>query len=427
MDSLPKVALRCEFKFDSLSQYKCKVIGPSMVIRCVAESIVGEHKKENANSDVVSLAFQKLTVLRLPYGLGIFYPQLTKLNIFECGLKEITSQNLLGLVNLTELWANDNHLRSLPDDLFTHTRKLIRIDFSCNKLEFLSSNLLNHLDQDMLEVVDFRLNKIVDAFYYPGHNDSVKTIDALKRLIDFVRPFPIQTKTLAKPVAGGRLKMPGMESTIESTFVPVRALLAMKIDDSVITEPALSTSPSYEEILKLGSKFSDFTIVAGAGSRNFHVHKCVLAVQSSVFALMLENDEQVKMSNELEMKGYEEESVEEFLYLLYTNRVKLVADPLEVYCLASTFNYKFVDSELKTLHKSIASCNIKDQNLITALKLGNLHNSMEMIETAFKRINEMIPFVLSDRLKHKPEKVEEILEKFLSIKNLVEEENSEIN
>lgn len=418
MDLLPGVELKCDFNIDSLELYRCKVEGPSILKRCIVASLKGNHQIGKTTRDVESLTFQKLAVLHLPSGLGNFFPNLIKLNIFDCGLKQISSDNLIGLENLEELWANDNLLISLPDDLFTHTRKLARIDFSCNKLDFMSSKILDPLDIDNLEVIDFRLNKIIDKIYFPGHDESVESVDDMKKHLDSVRPFPVNAMTVARRNVADECPVSGSRPISVSSFAQVKAVTAVKHNEALVME----NLPCFEKIWKLG-KFSDFTVVAGA--RKFHVHKCVLAVQSSFFASMFENDEEVMNSNTLEIKGYSEESVEVFLHFLYTSRVMEAKNPLEVYSLVSTFNDEAEVSELKSRFESISISNISKQNALTALKLGNLHNCTDMIDAAFEIIKQMIPMALGDHLKNQPEKLEKILEKFLSIQELIENENHE--
>jgi Leucine-rich repeat (LRR) protein len=289
------------------------------------------------------------------------YPGITKLIVFECGLKEITSANLQYLKNLEILSLPGNQLTSLPDDLFVHTPKISRIDFSRNQIDSISSRLLDSIPPQQWKKIDFRGNKKIDACYNP--DDFLKTVQELKFLID-----------------------------------------------------SPSSTPSYStQIGKLTEiwetrKFCDIAIVVG--SKEIPVHKSVLAVQSPVFSELFEKDEQVKATNKLEIKGCSEEAVEEFLHSLYTGKVTNFINALEVISLACTFDAQ----ELKQVYEDLSSQWVNDGNALEALKVGNVQGSQKIIDVAFGKLKEKFPNeIKSDVLKKNPEIVEKILKKFDAI------------
>lgn len=160
--------------------------------------------------------------------------------------------------------------------------------------------------------------------------------------------------------------------------------------------------------------FSDLTIVVG--KKEIQVHKSVVASQSSVFAAMMMNDEQFKTTNKLEIKDYSEEAVEDFLRDFYTNEFESTGNALELFSLASNFNV----IELKTVYEKMVISSLNEGNALTALKLGNLHESLPIVEAAFYKIKKIIPDPLKKSFKFEAQKIEEILEKFLSYKMSLE-------
>lgn len=73
-----------------------------------------------------------------PRNLKRFFPRLIGLYIDNCGLKEISCDDLRGLEALEFLGLSFNLLTSLPNDLFTNMPKLKVISFCGNKLRYLS-------------------------------------------------------------------------------------------------------------------------------------------------------------------------------------------------------------------------------------------------------------------------------------------------
>jgi BTB/POZ domain len=150
--------------------------------------------------------------------------------------------------------------------------------------------------------------------------------------------------------------------------------------------------------------FADFTIFAG--SKEFRVHKRVLAAQSSVFANMLKNDEQVKATSKFEIEDFSKEVVKEFLRSFYTIDNARGEHALELFRLACKFKFE----DLMKANKTLVIKNLDEHNAIDVLKLGNQQKSNEIIKAAFSHLKKVFPNeIKSDALKHKPERVEEIV------------------
>lgn len=111
------------------------------------------------------LYFEDSTVNYIPSGLHKFFPQLYELNVDSSGLKEISSDDLFGLNNLEYLWLLDNDLKSLPDDLFVHTKNLRAMTVRGNKLEHLSWHLFDPLTFENISRMDFDNNPKIDVCY----------------------------------------------------------------------------------------------------------------------------------------------------------------------------------------------------------------------------------------------------------------------
>lgn len=347
----------CKYLFNTTNQYECRAFKVVITQRCEIESFVGEHIKGRSGSDVDILGFDDSTVLYVPGGLPKFFPNLKALEIRRCSLKEINAEDLHGLSSLTNLSVGNNCLKSLPNDLFMHTKRLRRISFEWNELEFLSSRLLNTIPDHQWDLVDFRKNSKIDQIYWPITGKGLKSIHQMK----------------------------------------------VAIDSSCFPTAAKSISMNYRKLWE-DKKYTDFTILADG--KEFSVHKNVLAVQCPFFASLLKTDDKVKASNkyEITVSGYE--VVEDFLYCLYTGEIKRVGHSVELFNLAATFN----DEELKKEFELIACTNINNDNALKALFIGNAHESVKIIESAFNILKKVLPNdALSDLLKFKPNEVGEIL------------------
>jgi hypothetical protein len=298
--------------------------------------------------------------------------------VIKTKLKEVASKDLFGLSSLQHLEMTNNDLKSLPDDLFTHTKKLKMICFDHNKLEFMSSRLLDLIPDAQWEGVSFEKNTKINAFYLPIEEKGLKSVKELKDLIDL-------------------------------SCSPHR------------NNPQGTTTNEFKKLWEL-RQFSDFKIVVG--TKEVSVHKCVLAAQSPVFASMLENDEQVKATNKLEIKDCNEEAVEEFLRGLYTGEIENEENNLDLFSLACTFDVEV----LKTAYEGIVIKTLNEDTALKALKLGTLYKSDKIIEVAASEVKKMLPGEIKlEALKRKPERIEEIVEVMDAnkrLKKLIEDFNN---
>jgi BTB/POZ domain len=353
-----KMEIPCEFDYDKHSRYRCRVTSTVINQRYNAKWFTGEHKYGKSNQDVEVLEFQGTIVHFLPNGLHYFFPKLKVLAVDVCGLKEIRSDDLYGLDKLEDLECTLNDLKSLPDDLFIHTRKLTRISFYGNNIEGMNSRILDPISEKSLELADFRLNSTANTIYRPGWKTSLKSIKELKLAID--------SKYLP--------------TVIRSTFDNYRKL--------------------WEE-----KDFCDFTVVVG--DMELRIHKNVLAALSPAFATILETDEKVKALDRLNIEDASEAVVEEFFCCMYTARVKDASNAVELFRLACRYN----ETTLKLIFQEIIISNLNLENSVACLAIGNLYDSTEITEAAFAFLQKNYPReIVLESLKHKPERIQEIIE-----------------
>lgn len=103
------------------------------------------------------------------------FPNLNFLTFWGCGFEEISREDLKGLENLEYFNFGNNHLTTLPDELFADMKKLREVFFTRNKLERLTSKLLMPI-KSTLEIATFEDNtRISDRFAIKKGVESAST------------------------------------------------------------------------------------------------------------------------------------------------------------------------------------------------------------------------------------------------------------
>lgn len=166
----------------------------------------------------------------LPKNLHVTFRDLKYLTA-RVELKEISRQVLKGLENIEYLNIGNNKLTSLPDDLFADMKNLSYVYFDNNQIERMSSKVLSPIEHT-LKRADFRNNATI--------NDHFSTDTEGKNDLQ--------------------------------TFI--RAI------DSCCLSQADRAFVEFCSFKKSGD-FSDFTITVRG--KEFKIHKCIFAAQSSVF------------------------------------------------------------------------------------------------------------------------------------------------
>jgi BTB/POZ domain len=152
-------------------------------------------------------------------------------------------------------------------------------------------------------------------------------------------------------------------------------------------------------------EYSDFIVAAGAvdDPTEFKVHKCLLAVHSSVFAAVFQSDE----TGKLFIEDFGIETVKEFLEFLYNGEVPREENAMELFAIAARYKV----SQLKEICEMAVLRNINDSNAIEVFVLGHSFSSEELKKASFEAIKKMFPELkLQDSLMDTPEKLNALYE-----------------
>lgn len=369
------------------SFYSCNVVSASITNQFTdVKAFKGQHCSGNTTKDVKMLKFEDTHVDYLPRGLYKTFGNLVDLYIINCGLKEISRKGLIGLENLQMLHVGYNELTSVPSDLFVNTQKLKWVVFLNNKIERLSSRLFSPL-MNQLELVDLRGNVKIDAFFLDKKAGDSKSIsfDELMEKID---------SSCDRPIANQSEMF--MEKIVEG----------------------------FEELWN-SKRLSDFAIIVD--SKEFLVHKVVLATRSSVFSALFENEMHERQSNQMKIQDFSADAVEEFLQFFYSGRVPNETNAMELYALASKYDVL----ELKENCEANVLENLDESNAVEVLNLGHLYSSKEIVQKAFDMIIKAYPDIdFPDNLKNSPVTVKKIIDERMQLdvkmKELQEEHKRKI-
>lgn len=346
--------------------YTCQVTEASLTQsdNRTIQSFSGNHLTGKTNNDVTAVWFKKTEATFFPRGLHRIFPNLISVRIENCGLKEITCDDLKGLQNLEVIYLANNQLTTLPSNLFQNMPKLKKIDFHINNLEFLSSKLMRPLNA--LTWVDFRKNKSINVLYMNNmnsmHPESVKTIEELNRIIDINCKLPEgEAEEKDEKEAHKAKTLQGLHNLWESR------------------------------------KFSDFSIFVG--SKEFKVHKNVLSIHCTVF-------DRKDHANYFGLRNTNEKSVHDLLRFIYTCEKPKPENAIEIFQLSFLFGVE----ELKLIcERIICEILLNDFNAYQIFKLGFDYASDKIKNEAFDRIKvKLVPEVgLADDSILLPEKLRE--------------------
>jgi BTB/POZ domain len=315
-------------------------------------SFVGQHISNRTNKDVTGIYANNATIEYFPRKLYKLFPNLKALQINNCALKEISYEDLIGLEKLEDLCLDQNQLCSLPSDLFEGMENLREINLSDNKLEFMSSELLDPIANNNLIQLDFSGNTKIDVFYKPGTERCIDSLQELKDIIDKNCESPKDERDFAQGFVDG-----------------------------------------FKDLWET-KNFSDFSILIGS-SKEFSVHKCVLAAQSSVFTAIFLNDLKEAQTGKMEIDGFSAEAVEGMLKFMYTGDIEYESIAMDLHAIAAKYDVK----KLKIGTEKIILRNINDSNALEVFSFGFLNNSAKIKRKAFLKIKKMIPDAeLDDKL-----------------------------
>lgn len=364
--------LSCKFIYHDWHQnpkkYTCFITKASITKPNIEiEAVDGVHKNYMTNDEVEGILFEDSNVAYFPKGFDKIFPRLKHFSIDGCGLKKMFNSDLIGLEGLLTLAIYSCPLVTLPSNLLANMTNLERIVFQNCKLERISSKLLKPLLKNDLQVVRFCENTKINAFFRLDQIGvgSVASVQKLMEVID---------ASCEKP-----------------------------IEDSGRQSAAKNYTYGFESMWKSG-KFSDFAITVE--SKEFRVHKLVLAVQSRRFYEMFEDVYDIQS---MKIRDISASAVEEFLHFLYTGKLLTSGETnvLELFQLSS----KMKVPALKSICEQMILENLNDSNAFKIFSLGHSYNSDDLKSAAFKEIKEVFrDNNIDESLMNHPDNLKELLE-----------------
>lgn len=367
--------------------YTCKVLGRD-IPKVVDENFFkGVHSFSKTNSDVKSLALEKINFAssKLPRGLGEVFPNLTRLIILNSNFKVIFAEDLKQFPNLEVLICENNQVEGLPGELFKFNPKIKEINFSGNKIRDIPPSVLKNVLS--LEVIDFRKNIWYDCFY--DKENSSMTLGNFKNYIEAIWKTKISS------------------STQNSSRVVQKSSNVIEKQPKVTQNCNVALHKSVEQFLTL-DEFKDFTIKVN--EKVFNVHKFIFMARSLTFAQMIR---ETPDATEMVLTDIPLEIFEEILSYIYTDSVKIknyedakkilmAAEKLKIETLKEVV-VKFLTDLIK--NESDLDKLMEIFNLAFKFRLKNLKlKAFEEIKKHFGGVK------IKDELQNQPEKLEKLIE-----------------
>lgn len=329
---------------------------------------VGEDVDEESSKLIKAVFFNKCVMRKLPNRLSHAFPNLELLSVVNCGLIEITRDDLKNLTSLKHLLLNNNELQSLPSDLFADRTEIEKISFKSNKLHHVGSNILDPLTK--LQSADFRNNLKINMKYsiprFMGEEIRKLSAHRLDKLQRKMRK--IEKCDVAEP--GG-----------------------LKLD--------------IEKFL-LNDDFKDFNVKLN--DKEFRVHKFLLAARSPVMSELMKQEPDAESITLIDIPT---ESFETILDFIYDENFPNDDVILETYAAAALLEIL----ELKAFAASRLMTSLNDENALTIFTMANKYMSEDLKLKAFEQIRTFCPNrKLCDELADNPDAVR----KLISAKNEIE-------
>lgn len=350
------------FKSDLFSKmYQTEV---TLQLDCLFQVPSKGHNRENYN-DVQGIKFCGSSGLgkikSFPRGLKSIFPNLVSIEVESQDISSICREDLNGLEELQILSITFCELKSLPSNLFENMRKLKVINFSDNKLENLSSDLIKPVQ---LSEVNFLRNTSIDARSHLG----IFSVKGLMNTID------------------ARCKKPLEDICVDKKF-------------------SATLTDKFKQFWESGCQ-SDFKIIT-KDSKEIPVHKAVLAVSSSVFSLMLQNEMKENIEGFLKIEKYDPEAVQQFFGFLYTGHIANEKHAMELFALAAIYEVL----NLKLICEEIMMKNLNFSNAYDVFTLAHLYSLEDLKKKAFAMIQKRFPDgELEDALFGNPSRLKELID-----------------
>lgn len=257
--------VNCEFKnfhIDLVGDvYTCVISSP---IGLENYEITGQHLEDKSRRDVDWVWIRDTKIQGVPRGLTKWFPQMSKLSITNCGLEEVSSFDLRGLEQLSEISFSSNKLETLPRNLFADMMHLKIVSFEGNQLDESSLDALEPIRETLMRA-NFSNNWQLDKVFNRGSLEEM------------------------------------VERKIEVT------------DESFKNDVIESLAELWQT-----KRLSDITVVSG--NSKFKAHKLVLSLQSKRFAETLSKNN-FNQSELVISAAFSPDVVEDFLRYFYTGTV----------------------------------------------------------------------------------------------------------
>lgn len=262
--------------------YCCEVTQCSIKTRGKGVSAFkGQHKPEKNNNSVKALWIHNTRVHYMPRNLTQIFPNLIYLAVESCELKRISAEDMIGLEKLEDFNLHDNHIETLPVDLFKNMINLKEVSFN--------GNLIQEFDTEVLQ-------PIVNTIAYFGLMDN-----------------------------------PGSNNA----FNKKQACIDVFIERLQMFKSKKKDSKRFDDLFTSG-KHSDFTIEVLR--KKYKVHKCILASMSSVFDKMFSDNAVLATKTFDDTKNFSQTAIEEFLNYFYTRNRPSKRNASELLQLAVEFD-----------------------------------------------------------------------------------------
>lgn len=260
----------------------------------------------------------------------------------------------------------DNNQITKVTEMFAQFHYLTHLSIAYNNILEVTDEFLKSLKTSVLEVIDFRNNKSGDIMYTAPMKGS------FDEFIKQVKQTEIQPPDAAEFIMGTT------------------------------------------QYLWDSGELSDFVIKVGSAS--FNVHKSILAANSEVFRGMFRHAMKENTNNVMTISDCSENTAKAFLMFLYTAKLPSVINPIEVFAMAAKYNVQ----KLKLYCEELICKQMNNDNVVDALKMGNLHNSEKIKRASFAYIQKMLPGITIDEgLINQPGKVTSIVNAMKAAENAV--------
>ena len=331
---------------------------------------LGRHEAFQTDEDVRVVLFFDSTVYFFPRGLSNTFNNLTNLILVDCGLKEITKNDLAGFQNVESLTLDNNQIRILPVDLFTDMLKLERVSFMNNQLQSFSVDVLKNMPRK-LRTANFSNNPCIDATYCAHKSVMVNDFEDLTNFVKIHRLEKKQKEQLTSRVVKYFKSLWGSLFCVDS-------------------------------IVYCDADIKGFDMA-------FNVHRIVLSTHCSYF----ENDFKYLAANGMNpiirMDGYRKKDVEVMLYYLYTMEIKIDDDnnAMDLYRMAKCLGL----TDLMAAAEAVVMRTVDSTNAFKTIVFGNKFNSDGIKRAAFQEIRKSVPSVpFNENLMNNPEDLKKVIE-----------------